>query len=265
MEFTATTYNVLASAYVRQRYFPDTPPELLDTARRRLAIARHVARLDSDVICMQEIEAETFEAIEREVAASGYTGSLVLKGGGKPDGCAIFVRSSAFELARVTRLQYDDAAPGMPESGHIAQIAVLRRSPIVLGIANTHLKWHPPDSPPEKRYGLREMRQLLDARSEHAPECQGWIVCGDLNVTSDDEVVQELARAGFASSHIALGGATCNPNRRAKMIDYLFHDASLASTAVPLPAVMDTTPLPGPDQPSDHVAVTARLRWIATP
>lgn len=262
MEFTATTYNVLASAYIRPSYFPDVAAELLDPERRRRSIARQAARLDADILCMQEVEVETFEAVEQELSASGYVGSLALKGGGKPDGCALFVRSSAFELVRVARLQYDDRCPGMPESGHVGQLAVLRSDGFFVGIANTHLKWQPPGTPPENRYDLRQISQLLGVRLQHAPECRSWIVCGDFNVTSEDEVIRELLDAGFASTHIALGGATCNPNRRAKMIDYLFHDESLASTAIPLFPVTDTTPLPSPEQPSDHVAVTARFRRI---
>ena len=262
MGFTAATYNVLASAYVRPQFFPHTPPQLLDPIWRRPAIARHVAALDADLICMQEVEVEMFEEIERQLAPSGYAGALALKAGGKPDGCAVFIRSGTFELVRVERLEYDDGTPEMPASGHVAQLAVLKESGGLLGVANTHLKWHPPGTPPERRYGLRQMRHLLDARIRRAPECRGWIVCGDFNVTSEDAVIEELARAGFAFSHMAIGGATCNSNRHAKMIDYLFHDAGLASTAVALPALSDSTPLPGPGEPSDHVAVTARLQWI---
>ncbi len=262
MQFTATTYNVLASAYLRPGYFPNTPPEFLDPPRRRRALAKHVAGIDSDIVCMQEVEIETFDAIERELAARGYVGSLALKGGGKPDGCAIFVRSSAFELVRTHRPEYDDATDGLPRSGHIAQLAVLRGTAFTVGVGNTHLKWQAPGTAPEKRYDLRQIRELLGARKRLAPECGAWIVCGDFNVTSEDEVIRELLRAGFASTHIALGGATCNPNRQAKMIDYLFHDQSLASSPLPLPTVTDTTPLPGPDQPSDHVPVTAVFRWV---
>ena len=71
-----------------------------------------------------------------------------------------------------------------------------------------------------------------------------------------------MQEAGFRFSHAGCRPvATCNPNRRAKMIDYLFHDGALRAEPFALPAVDDDTPLPSPDQPSDHVAVVARFEW----
>ena len=69
-------------------------------------------------------------------------------------------------------------------------------------------------------------------------------------------------RAGFTFTHATQRfGATCNANRKAKMIDYIFHQASLRAHPVPLAAVGDTTPLPGPTEPSDHVPVVAQFEW----
>jgi hypothetical protein len=45
------------------------------------------------------------------------------------------------------------------------------------------------------------------------------------------------------------------------MIDYLFHDDAIVSTALDVPHVDDNTPLPGPDQPSDHIALIAYFTW----
>jgi hypothetical protein len=45
------------------------------------------------------------------------------------------------------------------------------------------------------------------------------------------------------------------------MIDFVFYDRRLRAEPMALPVVEDHTPLPGPTQPSDHVAVLARLAW----
>ena len=92
----------------------------------------------------------------------------------------------------------------------------------------------------------------------------GWIVCGDFNVNTDDEVISRLRHNGFNYSHAEdPDAATCNANRRARMIDFLFHDARLSPEPIALTQVRDDTPLPDPDEPSDHVAVAAKLRWSA--
>ena len=54
---------------------------------------------------------------------------------------------------------------------------------------------------------------------------------------------------------------TCNASANARILDYLFHDPILRASPYPLPKVENDTPLPGPDQPSDHVAVLASFEW----
>jgi mRNA deadenylase 3'-5' endonuclease subunit Ccr4 len=263
--FTVATYNVLATAYIRRGMFPNTEPSLLDPRHRVPACAAHIARLDADIVCLQEVEDDMYATINRTLFALGYCGALSKKGGCKPDGCAMFIRNSAAELVRIERAGYDDAMPGQSRSGHIAQLAVVKLAGRLLGIANTHLKWDKPGTASNIRYGTRQMQQLLDARGAFAPECDGWIVCGDFNVSAEDEVIVSLQNSGTRYSHADHpNAATCNANGRARMIDFLFHDARLRSTPIALPEVHADTPLPGQDEPSDHVAVVARMQWVTS-
>jgi mRNA deadenylase 3'-5' endonuclease subunit Ccr4 len=262
MMIKAATYNVLATSYIERARYPFTPPELLDAKIRLPAIAAHIVKLNADLLCLQEVEEEMFAVLNRSLSPLGYEGVLTKKGGGKPDGCATFVRSQVHEWVRLARLEYDDALGEQPRSGHIAQLLVLKWEGRFLGVANTHLKWDPSSTPRDHRYGYRQLTELLRVRQALTPECEGWIICGDFNVTSEDEIIQTLQRAGWQFSHAHEHGvATCNSNQRAKMIDFIFHNDAIASTALELPQVQNDTPLPGPDQPSDHVAVTAHLRW----
>lgn len=262
MPIVAATYNVLASAYIKPEWYPFTPPELLDSKHRLAALTKRLIELEADLLCLQEVDRETFDVVRRSLTQLGYAGALAMKGQGRPDGCSIFVRATALTLHRTRRFEYDDVVGGRPASGHVAQLAVLDLGGRRLGVANTHLKWDPPTAARETRYGYRQMAQLLEAREKLAPECDGWVVCGDLNATSDSDVVAALLRAGFRPTHNgSAGAATCNSNGQAKMIDFLFYDQALAAEPLVLPRVEDDTPLPGPDQPSDHVAVVARLAW----
>jgi mRNA deadenylase 3'-5' endonuclease subunit Ccr4 len=262
MDFTVATYNVLATAYIKPEWYPLSPKEFLDPLHRIPALVEHLVQLRADIFCLQEVEDVTYTAMDHRLSSLGYLGTWARKGDNKPDGCATFFRAQAFELVRVARVEYQDAGVGQSPSGHIVQILVLKAGQRFLGVANTHLKWDPPNVPRDQQYGSRQMRQLLKERSLQAPECSGWVLCGDLNVTEDSEVVALLHASGFAFSHAGCArAATCNSNRRAKMIDFVFHDRSLRAEPLALPVVADNTPLPGPAQPSDHVAVLARLAW----
>ncbi|MGE4094523.1 MAG: endonuclease/exonuclease/phosphatase family protein [Candidatus Binatia bacterium] len=261
---TVATYNVLATAYIKQARYPSSPEVFLDAKTRLPALATHLTTLNADLLCLQEVEENTFAIINRALSPLGYVGALTMKGSGKPDGCATFVRKTALEWGHLTRLEYDDASGTQERSGHIAQLVILTWEGRLLGVANTHLKWDPPSTPQDYRSGYRQLTELLRVRQNFAPECKGWIICGDFNVTRDDDLIRTLQRSGFHYSHAhAPGVATCNSNQRAKMIDYLFHNETIASTALELPQVHNTTPLPGPDQPSDHIAVIANLQWKA--
>jgi mRNA deadenylase 3'-5' endonuclease subunit Ccr4 len=262
MTFTVTTYNVLASAYIRPQLYPFTPKEFLDPRRRIPALVEHLATLKADMYCLQEVEAEAFGAIERQLSALGYHGELAKKGGGKPDGCALFLRTDAFTLREAVRIDYLDGVEGRANSGLVAQVAMLEQSHRTLGIANAHLKWDPPGAPLQEQYGYRQVIQLLGECEARAPAGTAWIICGDLNAEPDSEVVAALRKAGFEFAHHACRGAyTSNANGKAKTIDYLFHNAALQAWPEPLPAIADDTPLPGPGRPSDHVAVAARFEW----
>lgn len=266
MTFTVATYNVLASAYIRPQRYPFTPEELLDPRRRIPALAEHLATLNADIYCLQEVEDETFAAIDRQLSPLGYHGELAMKGGGKPDGCATFFRTDAFALREILRIDYLDGIDGQAHSGHVAQVVFLKQAHRTLGIANTHLKWDPSGTQDEQQYGYRQIIQLLGECETCAPAGTAWIICGDLNAAPDSDVVVALRKAGFEFTHHACRGAyTSNANGKAKTIDYLFHNAALRARPVALPVVEDRTPLPGPGQPSDHVAVIAQFEWTDGP
>jgi mRNA deadenylase 3'-5' endonuclease subunit Ccr4 len=256
------TYNVLAPSYIRREWYPFTPVELLDSSWRLPALSEHLIRLAPDLLCLQEVEADWFSELETRLSRAGYASDYCAKGRGKPDGCAAFYRTELFTLLHRSRLEFDDEVGRQPASGHVAQFLVFTFASGTLGVANTHLKWDAPNTAPEGQYGLRQVRQLLEARSVLGPDCAGWLICGDLNVTPGSEVVCTLQAAGFAASHpLNDGSATCNSNRRAKQLDYIFHDRALTLVPCPQPRVSDETPLPGSEQPSDHVAVLARCAW----
>ena len=261
MTFAVASYNILAEAYSAAERYPFTPAPLLEPAARRTALIKHIAGLAADIVCLQEVEGEVFAALNTELIQRDYAGLYAGKGLGKPDGCATFFRRSLFTLAGSARHQYHDAALRNGSSGHIVQLLALDSGEGRLGIANTHLKWDPPNTPREASHGYCQIAELLEERDRFLCGCAAWIVCGDFNASPGSEVTERLREAGLHHAHGDDPGATCNANARAKIIDYLFFSCALNANPLPLPPVSVAAPLPGPGQPSDHVAVQARFDW----
>jgi mRNA deadenylase 3'-5' endonuclease subunit Ccr4 len=245
MTFIVATYNVLATGYVQRERYPNTPLELLRDARRKPALAEYIAALEADIYCLQEVERDAFTLVRARLEVLGYVGTLAMKGGQRPDGCAAFFRTDRIELFEERRLEYDDGDGGRP-SGYVAQLLLFAIEGRTLHVAT--------------RRGLRQVQALLaerDRRQERIP----WIICGDLNATPDSDVIGALRSAGFTFTHAAAPAPTCNANRLAKLIDYVLYEPPLLGEPCPVTPIDDTTPLPSATEPSDHVPVLARLRW----
>jgi len=264
VSFTAATYNILADAYIKRDWYQYTHDDVLQPARRRAALCAHLVELDVDLLCLQEVEADAFNDFQRCLEPLGYRGVFAQKGRAKPDGCATFYRTDVFNLEQAVRVEYADAEQIAERSGHIAQILTLNHRDQRLGLVNTHLKWDRRGVPAEQRYSYRQIVQLSGERKRHVPDCQAWIVCGDFNATPDDQIISHLQQTGMTYSHADKAAAyTANMSGTPKVIDYLFHSRELEASPFALPKVTPTTPLPSPEQPSDHLAVAARFSWVS--
>ena len=262
MSFSVATYNVLATAYIHPARYRRSPAMVLNPVWRLPALTQYIANLATDVICLQEVEMDTLAALWARLSSLGYSARYARRPAGKPDGCAIFFRTETFAPLEVNVIEYADDSGTAAASGDIALIVLLRSADRMVGIANTHLAWEPPDIAQGARGGYRKIRQLLAGCESMGGSCQGWIICGDLNATPDSEVIAALERAGFRYAHHDLTETyTCNVNGQAKMIDYLFHAATLHSEPQPALHISDKTPLPSSEQPSDHLPLVSRFSW----
>jgi mRNA deadenylase 3'-5' endonuclease subunit Ccr4 len=261
MPLLVASYNVLADSYINPAWYPGVAPALLARGARTPAIVRRIAELDSDVVCLQEVEPGVAAALSSWLEPLGYFGHYAPKGGVKPDGCATFVRTRSAAVRTVQTLAYRDGGGRRPASGHIALVLVLEWEALALAVANTHLKWDPPGTPPADRWGLRQITQLLEAREDLAPGCAAWIICGDFNAGPDSDVLRVLEEAGFASDYRDREHrATCVANGKAKMIDFLCYSGPLTAQPIDLAAIDDRTALPSEHEPSDHLPVMASFR-----
>ena len=257
--FSLATWNILATSYIRAKFYPGTPPSVLDPEWRIPAIVRHATGLGVDILCLQEVERPVFAALAAGLAESGYAGTFAPKDGGKPDGCAAFLRTSICELLTARRIVYADSLDGAADSGHIGQLLLLNVSGMKVALVNTHFKWDPPQTPAERQVGLRQAKLALAAlQQEESSSIQ--MICGDFNATPDSDLVECLIQAGFDYTHRSCANAfTCNSNRKAKLIDYVFFRGAARAEPEPLLPIDGLTPLPSVEQPSDHLPLIARI------
>jgi mRNA deadenylase 3'-5' endonuclease subunit Ccr4 len=256
------TYNLLATAYAQRAWYRRTPALVLDPAWRVPALVQQVSKLEADILCLQEVEPETFVALRTFLGERGYEAHYARKLAGRPEGCAILFRREAFEAHSVRSMAYADGA-GMADSGYIALVARLSSRSGVLGLINTHLVWDPPDTAREAQRGLRQAQQLVSEYENVSAQARGWIIAGDVNAEPGSEIVSVITRAGLDYAHRELPDvATCNVGAKARLIDYLFHSPTLlADPIAPSPRIDDSTIMPSAEQPSDHIAIRARFEW----
>jgi CCR4-NOT transcription complex subunit 6 len=260
--WVVATYNVLATAYIQRSRYPRTPALVLDPAWRVPALAQHISSFEADVICLQEVESETFSALRSRLGSRGHAAHYARKNGGSPDGCATFFRQDALRLLDEKVVRLADREFGRADSGNIALITILDAVGRRLGLINTHLTWDPPGSARESQLGLRQARQLLLEYEDIAASAEAWIIAGDLNATPDGEIISLMEASGFRCAHAGHWSSnTCSFNGAAKKIDYLLHSPTLQAEPYETCPVDAQTVLPSPEQPSDHVVLGARFEW----
>src|SRR5688572_24552817 len=103
MSFVVCSYNTLANAYIEPRFFPHVAVEHLRPEWRMGALADAIERLRAQILCLQEVEKESFDMLELRLAKRGYAGEYLKKAGERLDGCATFFDRSQFTLADVRR------------------------------------------------------------------------------------------------------------------------------------------------------------------
>ena len=221
MAMTVVSWNVLADAYVRPDLYDACDPAAVHPEAGRRRVLDRIAHLDADVVCLQEVEAP--------LAAS--LGARFVQKTDRPDGCAILVRAGLAHRP-LPDIRFADS------SGHVALVEDVGG----LVIVTTHLKW---------RAGLPQAKQL--AALVYGPS----VVCGDLNVVADDDVIRVLEAVGVMN--ISDGAPSAVVNGRAKRIDILL--TNVAASAMPTVVLTDSMLLPSLEEPSDHVPIGAVIQF----
>ncbi|KAL1519288.1 hypothetical protein AB1Y20_022817 [Prymnesium parvum] len=219
------SYNLLAQTYQRGwdgagGVHSYCPPDLTAAASRLPRQLAEVLSFSPDVLCMQEVDARTFESHWKpQLEARGYTGAFSLKRGvSSSEGCALFVDRRTFELQQMRIVPLDlqdtsaplrrlleahpatcDAVQSLPT---IAQLALLRHvDGRTLLVANTHLYYaHRAVHVRLMQIGslLHHAHAWTDALDAPRPPL---VLAGDLNCASTHGAVQLLLQGEIRRSH----------------------------------------------------------------
>ncbi|RKH22677.1 hypothetical protein D7V77_26375 [Corallococcus sp. CA041A] len=256
VDLRIASYNILADAYIKPEWFPHTPADLLRPRSRHALLTRRIVGLDADIVCLQEVEPDSFAALQDALEPHGYLGVMAQKQQDRPDGCAVFHRlgTSLGHRAHYFRDRLEDGRI----SGHLALVVDFDVGGERLRVACTHLRWDRTDRPVEQHQGMQEATELIDELIRKDPEAL-WVVCGDFNARPGEPLVQAFEAAGLRDAYARRHQPTCNANGIPKSIDFLFHSTALRAQPDALPALEEQTPMPSEQEPSDHLPISARL------
>ena len=226
-QFRVVSYNILAESYATMKMYPYCPVWALSWNYRKVLIMRELIGYNADVICLQEVQANHYDAyIYPMLREAGYEGLFKCKtregttGPGKVDGCATFFRTSRFRIMNAYDVEYNALAMSAVNSGeyadpnldgrsqkkrsdkilqrlmrgNVAQITMVEllsppmKTARMVCIANTHIFWDP-DYPDVKLWQTNQLiRELQSSIGPGTP----IILSGDFNSMPGSTVVQLL-------------------------------------------------------------------------
>ncbi|KAH7138239.1 glucose-repressible alcohol dehydrogenase-like protein transcriptional effector [Dendryphion nanum] len=165
---TALTYNILCDKYCTQSQYGYTPSAALEWDRRREMILGELRERNADIVCLQEIDQESFNDYFRgSLAHDDYKGvfwpksrarTMAEKEAKLVDGCAIFYKNSKYILLDKQLIDFANTAINRPDMkgehdifnrvmprDDIGVVAFLenRATGTRLIVGNVHVFWNP--------------------------------------------------------------------------------------------------------------------------
>lgn len=253
--FRIMSYNILAEIYATKQAYPYCDSWSLAWPYRRTIIIQELQDSMSDIICLQEVQADSYENdLLPALSSLGYEGIFKQKTResmgqyGKVDGCATFWKRSKFLLVENYSIEFNECVVrtashlGLEDpdrhrfisrmcKDNIAQVLVFEvlprnsrtRMSNHICVVNTHLYSNHlrPEIKLWQSYTLlREIEDYI-INQELA-----LFICGDFNSEPDSAVYGYLARGCCSEEHDSLVDEVC---RSLGNIDHFVHNLDLAS------------------------------------
>lgn len=231
--FRVVCYNILAAQYAKtqtacREMYPYCPPSALDFSYRQPVLGRELARLDADIVCLQECAYTTATKFLHPLFGDRYHMRVSLKASKISEGCVLLVRKEKFEVLeerdflfrelfpsspafaaafRQVRAKWPDFVSGvLPHMSTVFQLSVLRHTATgeLIVVANTHLFYHPFARHIRLLQVMCMLQQVHDLRVRHGSGgvLPHVVFCGDLNSTPDQAAIQLLLEGEVSSDHL---------------------------------------------------------------
>ncbi|CAB3362119.1 Hypothetical predicted protein [Cloeon dipterum] len=245
--FTVMCYNVLCDKYATRQMYGYCPSWALNWEYRKKGIIQEIRSCAADIISLQEVETDQFYNFFRpELKADGYYGIFSPKSRAKTmseserkyvDGCAIFFRTSKFQLMAEHLVEFNQLAMANSEGSddmlnrvmpkdNIGLAALLKTKEAaweggvppdpaqmnqLLLVCTAHIHWDPEFCDVKLIQTMmlsHELRTILDTacnnfRPGHKPDPNSiqLILCGDFNSLPDSGVVEYLTTGRVPNDH----------------------------------------------------------------
>ncbi|TYZ69408.1 hypothetical protein PybrP1_005655 [[Pythium] brassicae (nom. inval.)] len=226
--FRVMSYNILFNGYTtsargKEPMFPYASPAVLNEMYRMQLVFQEIEECNADIVCLQEMGEATFTSFfNPALRPTGFETFYSGKTGSTQEGCAVFVRTDAFEvvekhtvdLSMVVKHSPDPTIRGLlaafPELGKafdkipsVAQLLLLRskRDPTKhLVLSNTHLFYRADAHLVRLLQTVVMVREASKLRLDTGGHV-GLVLCGDLNAFPGTAPIRFLLDASIDSSH----------------------------------------------------------------
>jgi len=251
--------------------FVKCSPQALEWSSRRWRLLQEIVRYNPDIICLQEVD--HFKFIEKALSSVGYEGMFVSKpdspclylaDNNGPDGCAIFYKTSQFQLDK--------------SASHTLSVWGVESNQVILSLLLTHIKTGQEVCVATTHLKARTGDILTSMRNEQGKDILGWlqeirrerpvILTGDFNADPAEPVYNTIT----GDNHLPLVSAyeeqefttwkIRETGEEKKVLDYIFHSPQLESVAtlnMPSEEQVGVDRLPSLAFPSDHLSLVSDI------
>ncbi|RZC73917.1 hypothetical protein C5167_049397 [Papaver somniferum] len=193
LRFRIVSYNILGQCYVKSSYFPHSPKPCLRFKARSEAVLSTLKSLESDFLCLQELD-EYDSFYKENVESLGYS-KLVLEDTVDYNDLVESVQNKAEDFGdrgdpNDPRVRLKRDCVGIMGAFKLKD---LRQHLII--VANTHIYWDPEWTDvklAQVKYLLSRLARFKEVASNKFGCTSSVVLCGDFNSTPGDKVYEYL-------------------------------------------------------------------------
>ncbi|PIK43373.1 hypothetical protein BSL78_19782, partial [Apostichopus japonicus] len=230
-QFSVLCYNVLAQGLLdgNSYLYKQVHPQFLDWNFRKANLLQEMRCLNSDIICLQEVESEHYQNFfQPSLAKNGYTGIYKKRTGNKSDGCAIFFKSNKFQLVVSRVVSYYRRHIPLLDRDNVGIIVLLKsvdEPQLNLCVATTHLLFNPRRGDiklAQLGVFLAEIDQVSHYRLEDGTFARCPVVlCGDMNSVPQSPLSEFIQKGTLDFKDIPCGDISGQTEGRRGAVRFL--------------------------------------------